>query len=401
MDRCSDRCSAKCRKLIIDNQPIEFFESDKFARYYEERALLLASPEDIVVLRRTLPSEYMDYLYSTGLKNVIYLDSERDECLADAAIREHEQINRIIKYMALDSPVHLKAYIPDEKMQSLADTLHIPLIGRQFYEENHKKSFVFKTCKELGFNIIDTMIINSASDLIAASSVDFFNSHGRVIIKPDKGIGGQMISEYSGRTSFDNRVFPAVVQEFMPAQSEGSIQFFEQNSQRGIYICKTFQENFTFRGFHYPMNSECEKELRDSAESMLSYFRRMYKDALPSFGIDFIICNSKVYFHDINPRSTGVTYIFSLLQRAYGEQFINHCEFIYIQTTNKFHVPYQQLRTIIDTSGVSHISASNSEGYALLYPGMLQENVLNLLILSESKKAFQYFHRIMDIVGRN
>ena len=396
-----ERYSTNIRKLIIDNQPREYFGSDKIAKYYEERALLIASAKDIVVLRRSLPKEYMDYIFSTGVKNIIYLnsESEREECLVDAALREYEQLVRKIRNIAFDSPVCLKAYIPDDKMQLLADTLHIPLLGKQFYQDNYRKSSVIQICKELELNTIDTIIINSAAEFYAASAIDFFNCHARVIIKPDRGIGGQMISELTDCESVDNHVFPSVVQEFLPAQSEGSIQFFNPCHQGGIYLCDTFQKNFAFRGFHYPANSECESELRASAELILSYFYRKYNQDLQSFGIDYIISNGKVYFHDINPRSTGVTYIFSLLRRTYGEQFLGKCEFIYFQTVDKFHVSYKQLRTILGESGIPHISANNSEGYAILYPGMLCKNILNILVVSKEKHAFQYYHRIMEIVG--
>lgn len=396
-----ERYSTNSRKLIIDNQPMEYFGFDKFAKCYEERALLLASAEDIVVLRCVLPPEYIEYLYSTGLKNVIYLNPEIDPdgCLADVALLDHEHLERAIRCIAADYHVSLKAYIPDDKMQRLAETLHIPLIGRQFYEDYHKKSSILEVCKVLGLRIIDTLVINSDSDFYNARTIDFLNSHDRVLIKPDSGIGGRLISELSDSVPVDNQVFPAVLQEFLPAQSEGSIQFFDPYHHGGIYLCNTFQENFAFRGFHYPANPECRLELRSSADLMLSYFKRTYPENLPSFGIDFIVSNGKVYFHDINPRSTGTTYVFSLLRRAYGEKFLENCEFIYIQITNKSHASYQQLRTILDRSGISHISANNTEGYALLYPSMLSNNILNLLIVSERKNAYQYLHRVMEIVG--
>ncbi len=397
----------KMKKLIIDNQPKDMFQKGELTHVFEERALLLAGESDIVILRDTLPNEYIEFIKSDSQFEVVILDSCSDlDDLSDVVLIDENlrTIKKIIKNTCAKQNIKLQAYIPDDTISQIASKLEIEVYGKKFFYDNHKKSIINQICTELGQNIIQFLYINNLDDLTSAKTLDFINKYRKIVIKPDVGLGGQFVSANNSSNAPNTIIstaFPAIIQEFLPAQIEGSIQFFKTSENWKTYFCETFQNRFKFCGYKYPyVGINCD-QLELAAQSFLKYFIDKYADDIPSFGIDFIISNNKIYFHDINPRSTGVTYIFSLLHRLYGASMVDNIQCMYLQIKYDHLITYSELRRKIESYGLNHISKNVYEGFALLYPGMLKEKTLNILLVSKNNKIDKYRKLIYQMINQS
>lgn len=392
--------SIKIRRILIDNQPKDFFPRDKFAHLFEERAILLAEKDDIVILRNALPEEYLKFIKDSFMVQILFLDDLDYECeLADVVLHNLKLIKKLVRESHITYKNVIQAYIPDKKIDLVATELGISVSGEKFFWDNYKKSDTQRICFELEFNIIPSVLITELTDFNSKAVHDFINTHKKILLKPDIGVGGQSVSMHCAGEAFILPFVPAIIQEFLVAQFEGSIQFIKRSDRWKIYLCETFQNSNKFYGFKYPLPHIGFKKLELSAQKFLDYFVGKYGCDIPSFGIDFIVNNNKVYFHDINPRSTGVTYVFSLINHLYGNESLDKIEFIYLQSECSCSYTYSELRKRIDECGLTHISNSSIEGYALLYPSLLEANFVNILIVSSEGKIDEYRKMISHVIG--
>lgn len=395
--------SLKTQRIIIDNQPQFLFLNDMFSHIYEERALLLANTNDIVVLRNSFPEEYIDFIKSDKQFEIITLDSNYyNEELTDAVLKEKNLQTIKNKIDSNCSKILLQSYIPDEKISLIGQKLGIRVCGKKFFCDYHKKSIINDLCSNLQLNTIQSISLKSEIEISSSKTQEFISKHKKVIIKPEVGLGGQFISKEDSLNRKETKLsnaYPMVLQEYLPVQTEGSIQFYKTSQKWNIFLCETFQKEFQFYGYKYPYCNINEDEIIIAASKFLSFFINKYMDDMPSFGIDFIVSNNKVYFHDINPRNTGVTYIFSLLHRIYGECMLKNMQCMYLQIKYNRSTTYSELRKIFESYGLKHIAKDVVEGYALLYPGMLETKTLNILLVSNSNKINEYkklLYRIID-----
>ena len=395
--------SKKTRRILIDNQPKNLFAEDKYAHLYEERALLLATDNDIVILRKLLPDEYLRFVMVNSKFQVVFLRSfDNMQDLVDTILDKYN-ICLIREAIKIDLSLFdniIQAYIPDERIDLLATEFGIPVCGQNFYMCNHKKSDTQRICMDLRLNVIPSLLINELADFDKKEVFDFINAQNNIVIKPNIGVGGQSINFYSTEKTPNSLSKPVIIQKFLDAQFEGSIQFIKFPEGWRIFFCETLQNNNKFFGFKYPFPTINYTDLQKSAYKFLDYFATKYGDDLPSFGIDFIINNEEIFFHDINPRSTGVTYIFSLLLRLYGENALNDYEIIYLQRECDHKYSYSELKNKLDKCGLIHISQNTTDGYALLYPSLLEARLINILLVSSIGKVREYYRMISPVIGQ-
>lgn len=381
------------------------FPEDKNAYIFEERALLLADRNDLVIIRDKLPKEYIEFIRGNIQFDILTLKCSKKNDLVDEILSDENihLIKKRIKNNYHKNAIMIQAYIPDKKICEVANKLGISVCGIDFFTENHRKSTTNQTCSILGLNTIDSVYISKINDFNSQVIIDFINTHPQIIIKPDIGLGGQAVeflNNNSNEMHFENIDTPFLIQEYLPSQFEGSIQFFKYLGQWKLIICETFQKEFQFAGFKYPSDNKYSEKLILPAYKLLQHFITTYGDDIPSFGIDFIVSNDQVYFHDINPRNTGVTYIFSLLHRLYGDCLQSNVSCMYLQFKDISPEPYEILRKKFEDAGLTHLSKDNTEGYALLYPGMLKANYLNLLLVSQNNKISKYLEIAYYVINQ-
>ena len=384
-------------RILIDNQPHELFSECPSASSYEERALLLATEMDIVILRKHLPIEYLDFISNSRKVNIVYLIEENGEQELAIAALSQQNLRTLIKaiYERKEIDYVIQSYIPNRGIDLLAQEIGLSVYGKSFYLENHTKRATEVLCKRLGFSVIPSVYLESQRVEMLEKYENFLNLHQVVIAKPEIGLGGKTKILNTSNREIPDDFLPAIVQAYLKPEWEGSVQFYNYKNRWHYYLCDTMQMECKFYGFRYPsIHEESNKVmLIAAAEKILENISGCYAD-IPSFGIDFLVHRNKVFFHDLNPRHTAVTYIISLLRNLYGINEISNLQFIYAQLQVKHKYTYYEIRGIIDRLGLIHLSSRNKEGYAILYPGMIDDQYVNILIVSNTNRVDEYYKKV-------
>ena len=385
---------SKNKKLLIDNQSHDIFGRSKVAFSFEERALLLAEESDIVVLRKILPPKYVEFVMGSCNFRVIYLKSNNEEMDLSEVILEEKNLH-ILKQLIEENNDYnytIQSYIPDKGIDLVSKKLRIPISGYDFFVNNCKKSQTQNLCNKLGLKTVTSIYLQTHSDIYDKNVLSVIKKYKKVIVKPDFGMGGDSMFVLETNKLPESKVslsFPILIQELMRLDREGSIQFIRFSNKWSICLCETYQSNFKYYGFRFPFCTPFVDEFVLTSKKIFDYFYDRY-DNISSFGIDFIISDGKVYYHDINPRNTAATYIFSLIIRLYGYGILNSVELEYLQIEYKCEIEYYKLRYYIEKEGLKHISRNNAEGFALIYPGMLKNKLINVIFVSQSHKIDEY-----------
>lgn len=391
----------KNKNLWVDNQPLSLFAQDKGAFYYEERAILLANPGDIVIVDFEIEKNYLYQLKKMAdysLVNLICLKNRHNDLVE--SIQKWNQINLLREFVCKNNYV-MRSYIPDERIRILSHDLKIKAIGINFYADNRRQSDLIMLLNDLNFHVIETLFLKKSS---VEEIEKFFIKNQHVLCKPNESIGGKEIIaiknaiELKEIYKLNNSKIEYVLQKKIKADLEGSIQFIYENGKFGIYVCETFNPHNRFQGFSYPCKTELSFRLQDDAEKVLKLFTKKYKSDIDSFGIDFIISDNKVYYHDLNPRKTAVSYILRFLKKAYlnFNQFENFkvvC--LYFQINTK--LTYNELQKIFAVAMIPNI-VEQGEGIMIINPGTIKIGIIQIVSVSFLSKEKEYLEKIRRLL---
>ncbi len=104
----------KNKNLWVDNQPLSIFCQDEGAFYYEERAMLMANPGDIVIVDFEIEKNYLyqlEKMADYSLVNLICLKNRYNDLVE--SIQKWDQFN-ILREFVCENNIVLRTYIPDE-----------------------------------------------------------------------------------------------------------------------------------------------------------------------------------------------------------------------------------------------------------------------------------------------
>lgn len=386
----------KSRNLWIDNQPISVFGDETGLFYYEERALLAATPGDIVILDYKIEP---GYLYK--LRRITAYRSVKLICLQNKYSDLVESIFKwdkfdLFKNYVNDRDYIIRAYIPDERIQLLSQRLRLKACGISFYEENRGQLNLMLFLNMMRFAKIETLFLNSSN---REAVMDFFEKNKCILCKPNFSIGGKGIREISNITELEqcNKLKESgieyVLQRKVKIDFEGSIQFLFEDGKFHIYVCKTYNPNNSYIGFSYPCKIKELDQIKVDAENILALFMQKYKSDMDSFGIDFIISDDKIFYHDLNARKTSVSYVLTLLKRVNSnfeecQDFKTICLYLGIEKNKS----YNELQAILEMSDIPDLT-ENREGVMLINPGIVNIGIVQVVSVSYLNREEEYLEK--------
>lgn len=391
----------KNKNLWVDNQPLSIFCQDEGAFYYEERAMLMANPGDIVIVDFEIEKNYLyqlEKMADYSLVNLICLKNRYNDLVE--SIQKWDQFNILREFVSENNFV-LRSYIPDERIRVLSQDLKIKAIGINFYAENRRQSDLIMLLNELNFQMIETLFLERSTK---EEVEKFFVENRHVLCKPNKSIGGREIIAINNSIEFkefyklNNSKIEYLLQKKIKADLEGSVQFIYEDGKFDIYICETFNPHNSFQGFSYPCKTDLSFQLKNDAEKVLELFTKKYKSDIDSFGIDFIISDNKIYYHDLNPRKTAVSYILRFLKMAYLnfkqlENFKVAC--LYFQINTK--LTYNELQKLFVVAMIPNI-VEQGEGIMIINPGTIKIGLIQIVSVSFLSKEKEYLEKIRRLL---
>lgn len=375
----------KARSLWVDNQSISIFGKEIGAFYYEERALLIAKPKDIVILDYKIDNEYLYQLGKIPEYRSIFLIclNTRYFDLVESILK-WEKVDLFIQYLKKHNYV-LRSYIPDGRIRLLSKCLKLKCYGYDFYETYKEQLNLIALLKKVDCNYIETLPLGTTNK---ESALDFIKENKSSLIKPNISIGGKNIVEVNNRADIEkfyasnNKLNEYILQRKIRKDFEGSIQFLFENEVFHIYICETFNPCNSYSGFCYPCTLNLLNKLQKDATKILTVLVDKYKKNMDCFGIDFIISDGRIFYHDLNARKTAVTYVLSFLKKIYHD-FDMHKNFkiicLYFKIKKK--ILYSTLLEIIKNSHIPDL-IETGEGLMIINPSTINLGFIQVISVS-------------------
>lgn len=389
----------KGRNLWIDNQPVTVFGNDTGAFYYEERALLAAKPGDIVIVDYEIEPRYLYQLRKIAdYRWVRIICLENMYCDLVESIRKWGKIDLLRKYINKNDFV-IRSYIPDERINLLSQYLKIKANGIKFYEENRSQLALISFLIEMKLNVIKTLPLNR-SDIKDVSK--FLIKNKCILCKPNFSIGGRGIVEINGITELikcyrlKKNGIEYILQKKMKINLEGSIQFLFEDGRFHIYVCRTYNPKGSYSGFSYPCKTKILDQLKTDAENILDFLMRKYKSDMDSFGIDFIISDNRIFYHDFNARKTSVSYVLSFLKKI-NSSFEKNDKFniICLHFRTKENMSYNELQSILEMSNIPNL-VETGEGLMIINPGTINIGLIQVVSVSYLNREKQYLEKFQE-----
>lgn len=389
----------KGRNLWIDNQPVTVFGNDTGAFYYEERALLAAKPGDIVIVDYEIEPRYLYQLRKIAdYRWVRIICLENRYCDLVESIRKWGKIDLLRKYINKNDFV-IRSYIPDERINLLSQYLKIKANGIKFYEENRSQLALISFLIEMKLNVIKTLPLNR-SDIKDVSK--FLIKNKCILCKPNFSIGGRGIVEINGITELikcyrlKKNGIEYILQKKMKINLEGSIQFLFEDGRFHIYVCRTYNPKGSYSGFSYPCKTKILDQLKTDAENILDFLMRKYKSDMDSFGIDFIISDNRIFYHDFNARKTSVSYVLSFLKKI-NSSFEKNDKFniICLHFRTKENISYNELQSILEMSNIPNL-VETGEGLMIINPGTINIGLIQVVSVSYLNREKQYLEKFQE-----
>lgn len=182
----------------------------------------------------------------------------------------------------------------------------------------------------------------------------------------------------------------------MKINLEGSIQFLFEDGRFHIYVCRTYNPKGSYSGFSYPCKTKILDQLKTDAENILDFLMRKYKSDMDSFGIDFIISDNRIFYHDFNARKTSVSYVLSFLKKI-NSSFEKNDKFniICLHFRTKENMSYNELQSILEMSNIPNL-VETGEGLMIINPGTINIGLIQVVSVSYLNREKQYLEKFQE-----
>lgn len=388
--------------LFIENQPYSIFKSDKTAKFYEERCLSMANNGDIVVTSHSIDNDYIKYLDSLGLgisgDLELLTPSVQSKDLASSIIRDDNLLNYICEKTRIGSWL-IETFLYGSAFQKILKALNIPLSQPfKIYKKYGSKSGFRKLADKLKLPIPDG-IVTHGYEIERINS--FSRKFSEIVIKENNTVGGIGVSIIRSDESFIRKIVndkkKYVIEEKISPEKQGSIQIFIDNGTYDTVIDECIIDETSFKGFRYPFGYY-QQRIEGYGKKVVNFLLKE-KVNHGYYSLDFIVSNDEIYFHDFNPRKSGVTYVLFFLSKLFDKHDLKRSaiisEHLQLPSSKQWNVKdvIKNLEPLLYNYG------KKDEGILLFNCGLLKFNTLHLISLSFCGKGKKYFQKAKRILG--
>jgi hypothetical protein len=338
---------------------------------YEERALVVARPHDVVCVANIVDKEYLRFLSNLGIgpKNGNVVVASRGvtrnsgECLSDLLMSNNEAILTIQNLVQKDKKIILNPYRLTQREFKLAEILEKAL-GRKVHlfggdsdivdYANHKDSVRTKAL-ELGVPVPEGEVVELRVDgdgrpldltSLHTAIHKFIHKTDRLLIKGSVGSSGSSLFIVENNTESiqkalreiaekrDNKIY--LVEVMLDAiVSPNILMHIEPSYGRILCVGVTDQilsEKLVHEGNIYPSTAKTLKDMMNSALIMSKWLQAQGYGGF--IGFDFVeyLNNEtgeiKYFLAEINPRINAANYSRSLMEHLNRNQMQNDRQYI-------------------------------------------------------------------------
>ncbi len=330
---------------------------------YDERALVIARPDDIVCVLNRVNDQYIKFLSTIGIGptngNIVVasesIDYNSDEILPDLLMRNHNVLLKIGKLVKKNNKIFLNPFIALPREFQLAKILEA-VLGRkvdihggnpEIVEHVYHKHKIRVKAVELGVpvtqgDIVELKLRNDGRpfDLtpVHVSINRYIHRTGRVIVKGSCGASGssiivvknnpesieKVLSEIACRS--DNRIY--LVEVMLDVITSPNILMYIE-PDNGCILCvsvadQRLDKDLIHKGNVYPTRAKTLRAMISSAQNISKWLQHEGYSGIVGFDFGEYL-NQKTgelehVLFEINPRINGSVYPKSLMEHFNKKQ---------------------------------------------------------------------------------
>ncbi|MGH7901615.1 MAG: hypothetical protein ACRENZ_07745, partial [Thermodesulfobacteriota bacterium] len=348
---------ASITQIFVHNVTLPGFEK------YEERALIVARPDDVVCVADTVDKDYLSFLSNLGIGpkngNLVvaskHIPRNSASYLSDLLMNDNEAILTIRNLVEQNKKIVLTPYKVTPKEFELAAILE-KVLGRKVHllggnsdivdYANHKHNVRAKAL-ELGVpvpegDVVELQVDGDGRPLdltpVHAAIHQFINKTDRVLIKGTIGSSGsslvivknntesiqKALSEVSEKT--DNNIY--LVEVMLDVNvSPNILMHIEPKNGRILCVGVTDQilsDKLVHEGNIYPSSARTLKDMMNSARRISKWLQAERYSGLVGFDFGEYFNSErgefKHFLAEINPRTNAATYPKSLMEHLNKKQ---------------------------------------------------------------------------------
>lgn len=328
-------------KIIVQNMTLKGIENVPGVLDYDQRGLVLAREEDIVITRSKVDEDFLNYLtelgYSFKKSNLVH-SSEKNQTY-DSVYNE----KRIIDFVKGTKATFIDTYQLTSLESEFAKRTKKELYGNSVIAEKYgTKSGFRKLCKKLNIPVVGGFE-NLKTTKSIIESIKKLKDSKRILLRLDEGVSG------AGNFVIEYKQFLKLSPEEKNKQITEYLNRIPQRLKTSGMTVEKWVDNVTSSpSFQFEIYPNGEILLLSSHEQILdgkekwfvgcqypSYtFDRMYIDALHEgmkfmnalkdegfighCGIDYIITKKEFFLVEANIRRQGTAYPREYVRRVFG-----------------------------------------------------------------------------------
>lgn len=398
-------------------------DSDDAVKDYERLMILLASEQDIVLLRKPVCESYLQYIESYGWKRPqIYLVSSiKGQTLCEIILND----TALLKYLkhiseelkSLNKRLYLIPFIYNRNIERIAQLINAEtftmnhLLNEQINNKIYTRDFV----QSNNFNVTEGIVCRSINDIIPTAK-DLLQKYKKIVIKEPYGASGEGLFIIESEAQIDAlcylysklklRNFQGVIIEcWYDSNVSYNIQYLLNRDV--IYSCvsKQILVNGVFEGsiFNESLKNELDfmRIKKDTDVIANSLYNLGYRGVI---GIDSIHINNGTCFPciEVNGRLNFSTFVnecrikinkFSIC-RAFWIELRYQGEFLFEKVFNILQSRLSRVPSIRDYFVISYTNSSNYKevNTCKMYLLLSGENEYKLLFLqNEIENMFSLY----------
>ncbi len=373
---------------------------------YSQRAVLLASKNDYVILNRPLDSNYRDYLSELGLGAEQHIVPEVLEgSLIERTLADDKLITSLQR-LCLNKSAIISPYLSGAAERDFADRVGATLLAPNEALTKVVNSKVWFRNELIRLNLPTTEGVVATRLTVFDCVAHRYKEQGQVVVRGDKSCGGSSVWAIKDDVSW--RAFEQavshhginslyLVEKMYAVQLSPNVQF--EIGIDAIYDFGLTEQiiapDLSHRGNVYPVTSSCVTEVMQmSREISVSLKRAGY---LGLIGIDFIVLDDgQVIPIEINARTNTSTFGLAVIERVFGRKKMKKHFKIFNKVKFLEAFSFNHLKELLESKKSLLFTLEKGHGVFPYNVGCLDWGECDLMVIGDSWDHLERLERELN-----
>ncbi len=367
---------------------------------YPQRALLMASENDYILLNSYPEQSYLDYLKTIGLGTELLLVPKGSSgSLSKKLMNDLYILNKLKK-----EQIEIHPYISTASNWDIAEEINSTVFGStdELTKKANSKIFLREILQTLSITSTQCEITDTNS--VIQKALALIEKFDRIIIRGDNSCGGSAIWKIADRHEIeilekvlenrqDNTHY--LIEEMYPVSSSPNVQYeiSDKSLNRLLITDQLLDADLNHFGNRYPYETDQKEIIIEYSDKISLHLQKLgYRGFL---GIDFIITDkNQVFPIEINARANTSSYAIKAMEKLFPKKYRDKFFLIKNGVSVDKKIDFDELKNILGRKNIFY----KDQGILPYNTGCLKWGKFDALIIGNSH---QQTERILENMNKN